>query len=371
MPAQEQKSGLLASMGGKAVEAFKNNMSRPPELNIGGGLPPGIDNGVARFTGAKLGVFKDGDNKGKPFFMATGSVVSPKEVTLKDGSRVPVFGQTTKIGPEPLCDTPKGKGKRKTASDHFNFMLDHLRSLGLDEYLAKSLPGCQTDAQLEAVLNAGFAALKKQGPYFRFRTFKGDPTPAFPNPRTTELWGEVLPDFDPNLEGAGDNDQTGQPAHEASVNGVAPTGSADDFQAAEEEEAAAGTEEDLDALALAADPGGSDDSEAQDRLEKLAIDAGYTAEEVSEAESWNAVDEMIRSPRGSDDTPPEPEPAKPAEPKVGDAVGYKPIDPKTKKPVKKAIQCEILAVDKKAKTVKLKNLSNPKAVYTAKWDALD
>src|SRR4051812_22954353 len=59
-------------------------------------LPGGINNGVAQLVRAYFGIIDSGDNKGKKYFRASGSVVEPTEVTVK-GQAVPVYGLQTSI----------------------------------------------------------------------------------------------------------------------------------------------------------------------------------------------------------------------------------------------------------------------------------
>jgi hypothetical protein len=96
---------------------------------------------------------------------------------------------------------------------------------------------------------------------------------------------------------------------------------------------------------------------------------------VDEAENWAAVVELIRA-GGKEDTESE-EPAEepeeaPWEPVKEEVYHFRPIDPKSKKPVKKPVEVEIVSVDKKTKTVALKSLDDPKRTWKGvKWDALE
>jgi hypothetical protein len=121
-------------------------------------LPKGIERGIARLKDVRLGVYQEGDNKGKLFFMAQGIVKDPEEFEGKK-----IAGLLTKIGPEPLCDTPKSNGKRKTAAEHYAWVLNILRGLGVKTVGTEitQLP------QLMEVLN-------KTRPHFYFRTWAAD-----------------------------------------------------------------------------------------------------------------------------------------------------------------------------------------------------
>ncbi len=162
MPAQTQKVSLFAELGDRMAKAYAESKDRAPTATVS--LPEGIDNGIARLTSISVGKFKEGDNKGKHFFMAQGTVVYP--LIHKN---VKIFGKSTKLGPHALCDTPKATGQNalKTLAEHWAWVQNHIKLLLVGPSGTVVLPN--TDAGLEAV----FAKMMKDKPFFAFRTFKG------------------------------------------------------------------------------------------------------------------------------------------------------------------------------------------------------
>lgn len=167
MPAKKGNVGLDSFIQQHAND--KTEMS----ANMGE-LPSGIENGVAKLTAFKFGEYERGKFQGKRFFMAMGNVVSPRKMVI-DGDPFPIEGMMTRIGPEPLCDTPDRK--RKTTGDHVAWMLNELRKLGLDT------SNLSTQEELEEACNV----LVEEGVYFRFRTW-GGPTESDPNATTQHTW---------------------------------------------------------------------------------------------------------------------------------------------------------------------------------------
>jgi hypothetical protein len=105
------------------------------------------------------------------------------------------------------------------------------------------------------------------------------------------------------------------------------------------------------------------DEEAQNRLAELAIEQGYSEEEVGAAESWDAVQAMAMAPKPEviegDEAAEEEAVEEVSAPSVGEVWGYQPAG------AKKPVDCEITSVDLKKETATLKNLTNPKMVYKA------
>jgi hypothetical protein len=331
MPAKKTKSGLLARLGDRLRKAHEAHKADETEYSNFGELPAGIEGGVAQLVDCKFDQYKSGDNEGEDYFYAAGVVVQPVE---HDGIRV--LGLRTSIM-EPLCDTPNRS--RKTFEDHIQWIYNELRKLGVET------------ATLDVDdLETTVAALREAQPYFRFRTWKGQPSEQYPDPRTNHSWAGVT-EFTPT-EGGGIEDKTAP-----SANGAA-TEPFDEFG-------------DLDSLAAKAD---EDDAEAQSSLREMAEKQGITEEQVDEAENWVAVVELIRA-GGKGDTEPEKaeEPEEvPWEPVKEEVYHFRPVDPKTKKPVKKPVEVEVVSVDKKSKTVALKSLDDPKRTWKGvKWEALE
>lgn len=181
MPAQTQKSPLLAKLGAKLTQTA-NEVRGAAHDTLNQRLPGGIT-GVAQVKDIRVGEFQSGDNKGQPFFMMAAVVQEPQ---FHEGLKV--AGMRTTVGPEPLCDTP-GK-TRATFKAHFAFMRDHLYALGLD--IDKFPPGLTPD-QWDATFSAGIHALlhnpdgTPRAVYVRFRTRAGSYTEVVQ--RSDGLWG--------------------------------------------------------------------------------------------------------------------------------------------------------------------------------------
>lgn len=365
MPAKTTTSGVIAKLGSKFGKAF--NQHKNNEVNYGGGtLPAGIELGIAQLVDMKIDVYKTGENKGKEFFYMAGVVQKPLSIDV-NGASVRVAGlRTSKM--EPLCDTPGGKGKRKTITQHAEWVINELKKLGVATE--------ELDFEEAGVIEGVMAAVKEAKPYFRFRTS------AIPNddpkqpPYIYEEWKGLAEGYVPDEEANAEVDNTGSngeaPAEEPAKPAATKTAKGAGTKAAPrapEPESSTDEEPDLDALAEAADGG---DAEAAEKLAALATEAGYDEDTVKGADNWAEVVGLIRL--GTDDgTSAEGEATveewKPVE---GDVYKFKPIDPKTKKPVAKFVECTILEVNEEKKTVKVnRNDTNKPYPMSVKWDALE
>lgn len=325
-------------------------------------LPGGIHGGVAQLVEAKLGVYKSGPNQGKDFLYLAGVVVAPKTATevikTLDGKQVKVVsakeivieGQRTALT-LPLCDVKKQDGTITPGEDNVERALNEVRKVGGD---TENLEGKE---DLEELLSA----LKEASPYFRFSTSQADPTPAYPNPRVWENWHGVkgLESYVPE-ESNGVMDRTPEVQKEGSGNGS-------------EEGGEEGGEEDLNDLARRAE---EQDLGAANRLETLGVQSGLTNKQIIAARDWMEVVDLIREKQMKDVEQEQEESGEREEeddsPKKGDVYLYHPIDPKTKKPAKKAVECEIVSINPKAQTAELKSLDNPRVKYVKiPWGSLE
>lgn len=350
MPAKMATGGLAGKLNKKAFESHKNDET---VYSGGGECPAGIESGVAQLVECKFDQYKEGDMKGQYFFYAAGVVVTPK---IHDG--VPVLGLRTSIR-EPLCDTPNRS--RKTQDEHIAWVLNELRKLGVD-----------TSELGVDDLEATAAALKEAGPHFRFRTWKGEATKEYPNPRTNHQWQGIrgLEDFVPEDETAdavveedaadGDEEEVEEAPKKTAAKKKAVAKKQPEPEPEEEEE----DSEDLDTLAESAD---DNDEDAAVRLTELATAAGITEKKIESAKNWKAVVKMIRdaSPAEEEDTSDEGEEEsdseeESADPEVGEIWMYKPHGSK------KAVECEILSVNADNETVTLKNLDTNKTIMDTK-----
>lgn len=349
MPVQAGKSGLAAKLGKKLVEAHEAH--KADETRFGNqNLPEGIEGGIAEVAMCKFDVYKEGDNKGQYYFMASAIVQEPPQI-----GGIPIRGLRTQIGPEPICDTPNSTGKRKTLADHWAWVLNELRKLGL---ATKDLAPDKVEVAA--------AALEKAKVHTRFRTWKGkkQTTGQYANqePRVMHEWTGKC-DYKPGTTTMVD-DGTGEAAES---NFTPEEDAAQEEQQVEESQVEETTEEtgapDLDALAAAADEG---DKDAGAAIQALCENAGFTGKEIEAMNSWTDALAAVREKQA--DVPTEETTAAPAEdwkPKKGEIELYKP--PKAKKP----IECEILEVSHKNKTVDLKNLDDGRAIYKGvAWSAI-
>ena len=167
MVKKTKAGGLVAALGSAGKKAFKNHRDDDVNFGAGGDLPEGIEAGVAQLVDCKFSKYEKGDNKGQYFFYAAGIVVSPE---THNGMHI--VGLRTSIM-EPMCDTPNRS--RKTVEEHIGWDQNEMKKLGVDL--------SENDIEdLEAIAGE----LKESKPHFRFRSWKGDPTPEYPNPRVNE-----------------------------------------------------------------------------------------------------------------------------------------------------------------------------------------
>lgn len=317
MPAQTGKSGILSKIKG-VNEAVLNARNNETKYSAGGDLPPGIEGGVAQLRECKIGTYQSGDMEGQAYFLANGRVISPK---THNGS--PVAGGLTQIGPEPICDTPNRS--RKTVKDHIDWVVNELQKLGIDTSVFKR---GGDDIELAC------AAIKKQQPYFKFRTWVGQATTQFPNPRTQHDWRGVT--------------EEPEGMDEAAAGAVEEETPDDDIPFEESSEAQSEPQEEIDLEQLASDAD-SGDKKAVQRLTQLALDSGLDESAVNDAGSWSDVVGMMNGKH---------EEAEPEElnPQITNVFKYFPIDPKTKKPSKRGIEAEVVWVSNKSRLVTLRNM---------------
>lgn len=367
MPAQPGKpSALIAKLGQKLVTAHEKHKGDETKISMIGELPGGITGGVAQLIEVKFGVKdkdgEDGAKKGDYYFYAAGAVVEPKVFKDKEGNVHRIEGLRTSIT-EALYDTPKkaGQNARKTFDDHYAWVLNELRKLGVE---TKDIQ----PADLEPVA----AELKKQQPYFKFSTWK--PPKATEGPykdkesMTFHNWAGVC-QYDADAS---------QVAAVADASGQADGGYTD--------------QGDMDSLATLADSG---DENAQVALTEMATGIGCTEDQIKNGKDWKEVVTWIKvgKPPGASPSPPvaatteaSSAPDQPDDsqvtadvaaddewkPQITDVYGYRPYDPKTKKQVDKKTEVEVTAVDEAKKTVTLQDINKPKVTYkNVKWETLE
>lgn len=326
MAKQEKTSTLVGKYGARLQKAVAAASDKPPEAGRQG-VPAGVTNGIARITKCGFGQYKTGANQGEFFFRAEGVVVEPGTIIDRTGREVSVAGMVTSVM-EAVCDTKTQAGVVTTLEEHVERIENHMKLLGAEPGSFDGSPN-----SLESVA----AAIQEAQPYFRFSTSvrkalrEGEPDGVWEN------WYGVrgLEDYEaPNASGfLADNTATDEPIPAPkSPSKPASTGPGNkpptkkpapapepepEFNEFNDAEDGEGQETSLDDIIAAASNG---DDAAIEKLGNLA---------------------------------------------PGAVVGYRPIDPKTKKPVKKAIQAEIITADDEKETATLKNLETGKPILGA------
>ncbi len=359
--AKSIKSKFAAKLGSKLHEAHEAHKGDETNYGQGGDMPAGVDHGVAQLVECKVSQYKTGENKGEYFFYAAGVCIEPKSVYDAKGKRnISVEGLRTQFGPVPLCDTPNARGKRKTFEDHYAYFLNCLRMLGVDT--------TEVDPDdLETTLEA----LKEAAPYFKFRTWTTNPTTEFPNPRVNHDWNGIIEDYEAP-EGDDEVEEEEAPAKPVKNKKAAKaqeeeTEEEEVEEEAEEEEEE--TEEEIDYLALGRAADKKKDKAAIKALTQAALDAGWEKDQIEESESWTAVAEALANPEeGESESEEEEEEWKPAK---DETCLYRPIDPKTKKPSKKAIEVVIVKSLSKAETADVRCLATKKLYSAVDWSDLE
>lgn len=297
MPKQVSKSSLAAKYGTKAQQAFEAHKNDETVYGAGAELPSGIEAGIAQLTECKFDLYKEGDMKGEYFFLAAGIVKEPKEV---DG--IPIEGLRTQIGPEPMCDTPNRS--RKTMDDHFQWVLNELRKLGVNT----------KEVDLDN-LEATCAGLKEAAPHFMFRTWKGGKQElvheggkwkvgnktyasealakqANPyvgqEPRVQHQWRGVKEYQGESVDEVVDNTTEAAPEPKAKSQGTPP-------KTPPKTATAAPSGDDPNKLAVKADKG---DEKAAIALAEIAREAGIDEDTIGNTANWAEVAKLIFDARG-------------------------------------------------------------------------
>lgn len=310
MAMQMQPSNFAKKMGARIVQANAMHADKP--VDTGNLRLPAIDDGAAKLVSMELREYENDNNgpgtKGKPYFVAAASIVWPIEA---HGQRV--AGRQTYFRCD-LDDMPaKGQRKASTFDENWFKFQNLFKLLGV--------PACretpQTDPDSSKTWAYFMAAMKAltdpkrpSGPVlvqFSVSEWTPKPTKEEPNPekRSTERWHGLA---DPSKMAPHDPAKSVNVA--PSTNGAnanaAPVISADGFPAnptdvLDTSDVNSGPDDydianDIDALVAAAmeDPQGTtpEGEAATDRLTELAVAAGWTEDQVLNAESWEQVGEM-------------------------------------------------------------------------------
>lgn len=304
MAAQTQMSSFAKKLGSQLTQANSEHANKPVDTGRMR-LPPGIKNGIAKLESM---VTKEQDRddaktpKGQTYFQASAVVISPE----KHGNEK-IKGKHTFLT-IPLCDIPaKGMRKEKKFSENW-FEFQNLFKL-----LSNGAIVCH-ETQPERIEAFYFAAMKaltdpnRPPVYIKFSTRgwappkpvgwkEGDPEPEvviFETWEGTTEWDET---YDPS---AGVTEATPYDAPPTSntmgVDGLAINSQGMASMTANTDQASTTLEEEVENLVniLMEDSGGNTEEgvEAAGRLEQLAIDAGWTKEQVESAEGWDEVGTM-------------------------------------------------------------------------------
>lgn len=319
MAKKTTKNSLWAKMGAEGKKGFNAHKKDETEFDTGGSLPPGIEGGIAQLNKCYFDTYKKGDMEGEYYWYASGIVVEPKEY---EGRKIE--GKMTSIM-EGLYDTPKSKS-RQTVADHWEWVLNELRKLGLE---TADMDPDQIEEACTALADAGI--------FFEFRTWQGKKTTEYPNPRVQHVWNGAC-EYDgesssETVDSTGDDDDSG-----------------DDYDDDE-------GNIDLTELGEQAD---NEDEDAAKTLNDMALEAGYDQSSIDETSSWAELAAMLLD--GGEDEPSEDDQMAP--PKKGDVFMYKP--PRAKK----AVKVEITAVFEGKEQCNAKRLDTGVILKGVAWDKL-
>jgi len=341
--------------------------------------PPGIKNGVAQLDEVKFDTYKTGDNEGKPYFSATALIVEPfthvytptskgketgdpievRTAGMQTRLMIPIHDVTAKSGKKMGQTTSWKEGAQKAAQ--------LMRSLGADTSKVRQIGDLESLAETLTRI----ARNPKTPIFLRFSTSVrqaqnvGDADGAWQN------WNGTagLEDYVPPDEGAGVADASG------GVDDSDPQAALGEVMAGSDETAPEGgdiTTVPVDELVAAAN---NDDNDAVEELVRRAVEAtGKTDDEVRESCGTPEEVAALIEGGGSEATVEETPEEKPA-PAVKDHFNYKPmvkgIGGKMVK-AKKAVECQVTAVNAAKQTVTLKNTVDGRTVYKdVAWDDLE
>ena len=319
-------------IGSEIIREIRRSKKEKKEFTTGGsGFPNGIDFGKAKVNMIKAAKYETGINKGKPYYMVRGVCVSPKSIANK-GEVIDTEGLSDTIVMEPLFETPTRS--RKTLKDHVDYMNWTLMEMGVD-----------LDEVDENDYENLFQALLETGPVVKFRTWQSKPTEEYPNPRVNVQFtgGSSINNNEDNGDDIVDNTDDSDSEEEIDI---APHSNQDD----DKEKVTATFDGDLDSLASDAD---EEDEDAQVYLEDLAKKSGLPSKAIEDAQSWRDLAELIKNSLEKEkeraDRILQQEEKDEIDPQKGEVYSYKP--PRGKK----ALECEVLKVNKRSKKVDLKH----------------
>jgi len=384
MAAEQQSGGLFKKYGARLDTAVKKASDKEASYGFQQ-IPGGIKNGVAQLVTCGFEQYKDGSNMkkidgssavGEYYFRAAGVVVEPEFITDKDGRKIVVKGLQTSVM-IPVIETKNQKGEITSMDANIERIENVLKQFGVpkEEFLAGG-------AALEGIAQM----VQESAPHFKFETSQSEPTQQYPNPRVWENWygTKGLEGYEPPVSGPtpGAVDNTAaktapkpqSPAAKLPSGSAAGGGGGGDFGGAFAGcWATSDLPDDVNELAALAD---GDDEATKDpaiqKLQEIALAAGVTEDEWGATGTYAEAAGLVEAKRaeaeggGSSDSGEE----APFEPAKGEVYEYRPVDPKTKKPMKNAVEVEVTAVDKKTSTVTIKRSDTKAVIKGVRFDEL-
>lgn len=300
-PTLGQKFGSRLTQA--AAKAAKAPVRYGPES-----LPPGVKNGVARVTGARIVTLKDdvkmkqldGSSAAGQFQLAVdAAAVSPDAVAGPGGTPLAVKGRKLKTVFIPLFDKGSSFWARWVAfSPSVDLDFSGLVSEACN--FMRMLAGPDFDT---SNFEAAVKALDSAKPHFEFETVEkpaGGKNPATGQPypaQTMELWGRGVK-APAKTAGSGVRDETGKAAAEANGHAQAPAEAEDGGGVGGGGVGGGGFSEfgDLESLADLADSDetaaateGTPENDAAAKLTQYAVEHGVPEEEFSNYANWREI----------------------------------------------------------------------------------
>lgn len=298
-------------------------------------LPPDIEKGVAQFTSYNIKKTKNGD----PMCSLSGVVFEPEECKNLKATVVHIFKST---------DYKSIDDKLAEFSSDVQLLGGKFKTDDLDE----------VESELQRLV--------KKKPFFYFRTWRGDPTPQYPNPDTKVFISGLAAGYDPDAAGATDEDEEAEDSDY-------------DFQEGDTVRVDDGSDEPWDGTVLSWDEDGNvtvdyDGEEyVVDADHCILVDEGSDEEEEDEDEAGDEEEED--EDEGGEDEEDEDQDGSEDEddeeggddedwaPEKGDIYHYRPARSKT------AVEGEVTSVNRSKQTVTLK--AGSKTYKDVPWDKLE
>ncbi len=408
MPAQTSTSLILSKLGNRLDSAIKKALPNPVDYGRQG-LPPGIRNGIARIAELRCGEFETGDNAGKPFFRAAGSVAFPTHFDYQ-GSTIKIYGQFTSVM-EKLFDTTY-ENEVTTEEKHWNNVINLCKSVSSFDFVNnffkqfRVIDGKSVEMMFAAIIQRN----KTPGlGYFKFTTSERKGR-EYLDPKTKkmvksadgvwenwngnegiEVWTPPATTVANGMQDGTGKQSTQVPTPHQQSQSPQPNGQQQEhLQEQQHHHHQESSSADADGgLSELVEKAVQDDAEAQTRLRAIASAAGVSEELIDGTQTWQELMDLIvnangSSPDGADHIDEEMAAKATAEespqwsPQVGQMYKHQVISPVTKKPMVgkdkkplRPVDVEVMAVNSENKTVDLRNVTDQKVMYKGVlWEAL-